>query len=114
MSFSREFRHKARKQHVCSGCGFPIEKGDIYSGFCGVSDGEFFIEKLHKDCYEIFCELFQDFDDDEWSWNEMSEEWREYKCCKCDRKESCDEDEVEGAMDKWFWCTHFKAKEEEK
>lgn len=48
--FGNSFDHVARFEHQCIWCGGPIPKGEKYSLWKGVFDGEWQRNKFHKEC----------------------------------------------------------------
>lgn len=47
---------KARKNHECLWCGQPIPKGEIYSRWVGIFEGDFNCNKMHLECSKAFSE----------------------------------------------------------
>ena len=60
MAFYEHMFHTAKKQHICEMCGKPINPNEEYSVEVGKYDGDFFYRKLHKDCYNILQEYYDD------------------------------------------------------
>ena len=58
-SLTEEFR-TARKEHNCYECGNPIEKGERYHYYAGLSDGDFFAHKAHLSCEQYLKEYGQE------------------------------------------------------
>jgi hypothetical protein len=48
---------KAKKQHICNLCGFPIFVGEIYENQANVADGFFYKFKSHRSCLRVAHEL---------------------------------------------------------
>ena len=44
----------ARKEHKCDGCLEVIKKGDQYSYYAGINDGDFTQSKMCNPCEEYF------------------------------------------------------------
>lgn len=60
---------KARKDHQCELCGYPIPKGTVHTARQGKDDGRAYTFRMHD-----FCEsLTREWDEEEW---EYSEPWR--------------------------------------
>jgi hypothetical protein len=55
---------KSRKQHVCCWCGEKIEKGELYKYQTGIFCGEFYENKLHKECDDAALKSWNDIRDD--------------------------------------------------
>ena len=51
MSFNREDKVRARKDHKCGWCDNPIKKGVVYIKQIGLFEGEFFTYKTHEKCF---------------------------------------------------------------
>ena len=66
--------NKSRKDHKCYQCGEIIPKGVSYKRHYGVYDGDFFDNKNHLECFDLWCrfnesagcgdEWFNIYDDD--------------------------------------------------
>lgn len=52
---------KARKDHLCLWCGQTIPKGEIYSRWVNVFEGDFNCNKMHLECDEACLEENEDF-----------------------------------------------------
>lgn len=59
-------KRTARKQHCCSLCGGPIDKGEKYVRWVTI-DGGVTESKLHTDCYDILDDYCNDTKEEEWS-----------------------------------------------
>lgn len=60
---------KSRKDHQCCQCHQTIPKGSSYTIFKGVFDGDFFENKYHAECWELWNRLNRGddgYDDDYW------------------------------------------------
>jgi len=57
MSFAGETFPVAAKDHRCDECGHTISKGERYSSWAGVNDGEFQTCKSHRDCRDAVVAL---------------------------------------------------------
>lgn len=63
-----ETHPKARKDHQCELCGYPIPKGTVHTARQGKDDGRVYTFRMHD-----FCEtLTREWDEEEW---EYSEPW---------------------------------------
>lgn len=63
MSFCSPDRSRiARKQHTCTLCGEPIEKGARYFNRVGKNEGDFWETKMHPECEE----KVSDWNSDDW------------------------------------------------
>lgn len=51
-----EVIRKARKQHICICCHWPIPKGESYIFQAGFHDGHSYNNKYHSECFEVLCE----------------------------------------------------------
>jgi|SRR5579872_4785951 len=66
MSFGETTWPTARKEHRCDLCYGPIPKGEKYSRWRGVFDGEWQDNAMHLECASSFS--------DEWQWEYISGE----------------------------------------
>lgn len=74
MSFHSDTKTKARKHHTCGMCGRTIPKGTTYLRQAGVYDGDFYSNKAHEDCAEMWQRVYHDFCYDEgmpWDFKEV-------------------------------------------
>jgi hypothetical protein len=65
-----ERTHIARKQHQCvSCCCVPIEPGETYIRWAGLTDGDFCSLAMHIECreWEEFLNQEAGYRDDEWT-----------------------------------------------
>lgn len=46
---------KARKPHICSGCGHPIPAGETYAKWTSFDAGTADTVKMHSECHEALC-----------------------------------------------------------
>lgn len=51
---------KARKDHRCIWCGETIPKGDKYSRWVGIFEGDFHCNQMHLECAEVSSEDAED------------------------------------------------------
>ena len=65
----RETTHTARKPHQCIACLQPIEPGELYVRWAGLTDGDFGTCAYHQDCrgWEIFLCQEAGLHSDEWT-----------------------------------------------
>lgn len=46
---------KARKQHQCIACYYPIATGETYTVQTGFYDGSAYRNKFHAECFDALC-----------------------------------------------------------
>jgi hypothetical protein len=68
MTFYCETTHTAAKRHDCDACPAPIEPGQRYTKWAGITDGDFSACKLHVECRaaEVALNRAHGTDWDEW------------------------------------------------
>ncbi len=54
--FNPQVSRKASKDHSCSYCAEPINKGDYYTFQKGNCEGRWFESKMHPECFDDMCE----------------------------------------------------------
>lgn len=52
-------RQKARKQHRCIACAYPIPVGEQYTQQSGFFDGDAYRNRYHHECWEALSEECQ-------------------------------------------------------
>lgn len=58
-------KRKARKKHICSLCGAPINKGETYARWLNI-DGGVLESKLHHNCEIAIGDYCSDAQEHEW------------------------------------------------
>lgn len=96
----QEAERIAKKQHTCSYCGEPIEKGEVYEWAKMKYDGRFYEWKNHKRCGFIADQLWGFADpDDGMTQDDFMEACAEfcahYICTECPYNQSFEYDGME-------------------
>ena len=89
-------RHTARTVKTCHWCGEQIQQGQLLVQWCGTTDGEFWVVKVHPECHAAWQALPPDERHEVYQ-GEFS---RGCKCeqghCKCSRQQRADIDNPTG------------------
>ena len=84
MSFSRQTKRTARKEHKCWLCGKTIVKGEKYLDLAWMWDGEFGHESECMECKPAKLEFSNSYYADEgYGPDVMAEWWQTEKCMGC-------------------------------
>ena len=55
----RSWRYESVKDHcICTECGSPIKKGDMYKGSIFMCEGEYYTESVCSDCLSVIDVMF--------------------------------------------------------
>ena len=83
---------KARKQHKCYLCNYPIVYGERYVRFSGKYDGEFFDNCYHAECDELIDSYCDDVMDSEWDHDAIIDWLSDRYCRECQHGTNQDDD----------------------
>jgi len=106
IEFETMAQPKARKQHKCYLCGYPIVYGERYFRHSGKCDGEFFDNCYHEECSDLIESYCREFMETEWDRDAISE-WLSDRYCRDCRHGTEQDDDCEVSV---LLCRSIRAK----